>query len=340
MSVLQELYLGVEVGATKQQLALADAGGRPLCMVSEKVPLPNGAADVRDWLAVQIPRLIAREGEFRGRVCALGAGFGGVLESSTGRIRISVQVPGWQDFPLRDWLEQSFGLPSLVANDTVAGGYAELCRGAGVAARHFFYSNIGSGIGGALFLDRTPYDGLGSGAAYLGHTCVPDWTAEAPGVEAKLENLCSGWSIERRLRTPGYVPSESSLWIACQSEFASLTCAMLGKAARRGDSFALAEIERIARSYAVALSNLITLVSPDVVAIGGGVANLGEVLLDPIRRFTDERVFISAQGAYRIVACTFMDAAVPIGAALLARRLHHAAPATGVIGMEDPKFPQ
>ena len=92
-----------------------------------------------------------------------------------------------------------------MANDTVAGGYAELCRGAGVDARHFFYSNIGSGIGGALFLDRVPYDGLGMGAAYLGHTYVPDWTAEAPGRENKLENLCSGWSIERRLRTPGYV---------------------------------------------------------------------------------------------------------------------------------------
>ena len=241
------------------------------------------------------------------------------MESGTGRVCISVQVPGWQDFPLADWLHESFGLPALVANDTVAGGYAELCRGAGVDARHFFYSNIGSGIGGALFLDRVPYDGLGMGAAYLGHTYVPDWTAESPGIEAKLENLCSGWSIERRLRTPGYLPDDSALMAICRGDVASLTCAMLGEAALGGDAFAVAEIERIARSYATALSNLITLVSPDVVAIGGGVANLGELLLDPIRRFTHQRVFISAQGAYRIVACQFMDAAVPIGAALLAR---------------------
>ena len=97
---------------------------------------------------------------------------------------------------------------------------------------------------------------------------------------------------------------------------------MLGEAARRGDAFAAAEIDRIARSYAIALSNLLTLVSPDVVAIGGGVANLGDVLLDPIRRYTDERVFISVRGAYRIVPCAFMDAAVPVGAALLARDRH------------------
>jgi glucokinase len=314
-----ELYLGVEIGATKQQVALSDAAGDLLCTISEKVPLPNGATDVQDWLLRTVPRLIEREAEFGGKVQAIGAGFGGVLESRTGRIRLSVQVPGWQEFPLRDWLEQSFHLPAVVANDTVAGGYAELCRGSGAAARHLFYSNIGSGIGGALFLNRVPYDGLGLGGAYLGHTYVPDWTVAAAGRENKLENLCSGWSIERRLRAPGYVPPESELKALCAGQVTALTCAMLGEAAGRGDAFAMAEIDRIARSYAIALSNLITLVSPDVVAIGGGVANLGDILLDPIRRHTDERVFVSVRGAYRIVPCVFMDAAVPVGAALLAR---------------------
>jgi glucokinase len=319
MTASAKLYLGVEIGATKQQVALSDAAGDLLCTISEKVPLPNGATDVRDWLLRKVPLLIGREAEFRGKVQAIGAGFGGVLESRTGRIRISVQVPGWQEFPLKDWLERAFHLPAAVANDTVAGGYAELCRGSGADARHFFYSNIGSGIGGALFLDRVPYDGLGMGSAYLGHTYVPDWTSDAAGRENKLENLCSGWSIERRLRTPGYVSPGSELLAMCVGQVSALTCAMLGEAASRGDAFATAEIDRIARSYAIALSNLLTLVSPDVVAIGGGVANLGEILLDPIRRHTDERVFVSVHGAYRIVPCAFRDAAVPVGAALLAR---------------------
>ncbi|MGA2436272.1 MAG: hypothetical protein ABSF26_20685 [Thermoguttaceae bacterium] len=81
MSTPQELYLGIEIGATKQQLALADADGEPLGMVSGKFPLPNGAANIRGWLLAEIPRLIARQGEFGGGACAIGAGFGGVLES-------------------------------------------------------------------------------------------------------------------------------------------------------------------------------------------------------------------------------------------------------------------
>ena len=99
MTASNDLYLGVEIGATNNSSRCTDAGGELLCMVSEKVPLPNGATDVRAWLLKQIPPLIGREAEFGGKVGALGAGFGGVLESCTGRIRISVQVPGWQDFP-------------------------------------------------------------------------------------------------------------------------------------------------------------------------------------------------------------------------------------------------
>jgi glucokinase len=86
-------------------------------------------------------------------------------------------------------------------------------------------------------------------------------------------------------------PSRGS-W-RCAGDVSSLTCAILDETVRRGDAFATTEIDRIARSSVIALSNLLTLVSPDTVAIGGGVANLGDLLLDPIRRFTEKPVFIS-----------------------------------------------
>lgn len=95
---------------------------------------------------------------------------------------------------------------------------------------------------------------------------------------------------------------------------------MLGKAAREGDPFARAEIERTADSLATGLSNVITLLSPECVAIGGGVAHMGDVLLDPVRRFVAERVFISAQNRYRIVQCAFGDQVVLVGSLLYAAR--------------------
>lgn len=308
-----KLYGAVEIGGTKQQLAIVDDQGKILELVCGKFPLPNGAIDVLNWIEANFPALLAKY-----EVTSLGVGYGGILESSTGRVLLSVQVPGWQDFMLRDWFEEKFGLPTSVINDTVCGGYAEYCLGSGRGYRSFYYTNIGTGIGGAMFLDGKTYDGVGYGGVYMGNTYVGD-PLSPPGTVCKLENFCSGVAIERRLRTPGRVPKSSMLWELCGGETKKLSCYDLKKAADAGDAFALSEIELFASVYGVTLANFITLFSPQRVAIGGGVANMGEVLMEPIRRATDKYVFESAQGRYDIVQCELLDENVLVGAALYAR---------------------
>ena len=91
-------------------------------------------------------------------------------------------------------------------------------------------------------------------------------------------------------------------------------------AAKEGDAFALAEIDRIARGYSVGLANVITLIHPQIVSIGGGIANMGEMMLDPVRKYTDEKVFISAKGKYKIVKCALGNDVVPVGAVIYAAK--------------------
>jgi len=302
-----KLFGAVEIGGTKQQLAVIDENGAIVEHICGKFPLPNGAIDVLNWIEANFPGLLARH-----EVEAIGVGYGGILESSTGRVLLSVQVPGWQDFMLKDWFEQKFGIPTVVVNDTVCGGYAEYRLGSGRGYRSFYYTNIGTGIGGAMFFDGRTYDGVGYGGVYMGNTYVHDPLA-APGTVCKLENFCSGVAIEKRLRAPGRVPEDSMLFGTARS------CYDLKLAADAQDAFALSELELFASVYGVTLANFITLFSPERVAIGGGVANLGEVLMEPIRRHTDKYVFESAKGRYDIVQCELMDENVLIGAALYAR---------------------
>ena len=316
---MEDLFIGVEIGATKQQLALGDGDGNLKRVWSDKIPLPNGASDVLDYIVSKVPEAMRRAAELGGAVRAFGIGFGGVLESATGQLLASVQVPGWMDFALKDWFQEKYNLPARVVNDTVCGGYGELLAGTGIGSRVFFYSNIGTGIGGSLFIGGRNYDGLGRGAAYIGHTYIPDWMSSEPGRRQKTENLCSGPAIERRLRSAGYVPGNSRMMELCRGDIERLSCAALGEAARQGDTFALAEIDRVARSYSIALSNLVTLCSPDRVAIGGGVANLGDLLIRPIGKYTNELVFISATDTFEVVQCRHMDNAVLVGAVLYAR---------------------
>lgn len=309
---MRKVYIGVEIGATKQQIALVDERQQVLDAIIGKILLPRGARDILDWIGETLPRMLADT-----TVQGIGVGFGGVVYNPPGHTLHSMQVEGWDDFPLRDWVEETFSLPCEVYNDTYCGGYRELLLGAGRDAERFIYSNIGSGIGGAFFPNRLPLQGNGYGSAYLGQTYIPDRASREPGAFRKVEEACSGLAIEARLRSPGYVPADSSLYALAKDDPAGLTCRQLGEAARQGDAFATAEILSVAEDYSIGLANLVTLLSPDVVAIGGGVAHLGEQLLQPMRRCTDALVFLSAKGRFVIRSCELTDSAVAVGAALM-----------------------
>ena len=316
---MEQRFLGVEIGGTKQQIAVCDAQGRALELIGENVPHANGAQDILCWLEAKVGEVLARHPQ----VGRIGVGFGGPLETATGRVLISVQVPGWKDFELKTWFEDRFSMPTVVVNDTVAGGYAELKLGSGRDSRIFFYTNLGTGIGGSLFADGKTWDGIGFGAAYLGNTYAADWESTEPGAIARIETLCSGTAIERRLRTKGYVPRDSALMRLCGGETEKLSCRMLGQAAESGDAFALAELDRVGRTFGTGIANAVSMIGMDTVSIGGGLANLGELLIAPMRKYADQTVFISGRERFRIVQCELLDQNVPVGAALYARDGFH-----------------
>lgn len=312
---MNSYILGVEIGGTKLQLAIGDFSGKLLYVRQGKVDLKNGVDGILNWFKTNVPSVIARADDFGGDVCGIGVGFGGPIETATGKVLVSVQVKGWDKFRIKDWFTKNFRLPVIVANDSNAACWGEYCLGCGRGTKHFCYMNIGSGIGGGMVINGKLYDGQGYGAGEIGQTYVPDWTADGAGAPQRLELLCSGWSIEQRLNKEGYVPGSSKILGLGDGE--KMTCAMLGQAAALGDGFALGEINRIADSISIALSNVLSLFSPECVAIGGGVSNLGEVLLQPIRERTRKYIFISSEGRYRIEKCLLGDPIVLAGAILL-----------------------
>jgi glucokinase len=250
---------------------------------------------------------------------AIGCGFGGPYNSKEERVLESIQITGWSNFPLREWLQEHLKTPAFVANDSNAAAWGEYQKGAGKGSRHFFYTNLGSGVGGGFVFNGRLFDGQGYGAGEFGHTFVPDWTSEIPGSGIEIEKLCSGWAIEGRLNTPGYLPATSRLEQMRTESGRKLTPRQLGKAARLGDAFALEEIDRIADSMGCGLANMLSLTGVEKIAIGGGVSNLGEILIEPIRRQTQKYAFVSSQGHYTISRCELGDSVVLVGAILLAK---------------------
>jgi glucokinase len=317
---LNPVYIGVEIGGTKLQLAPGTPSGEIGAVLQGRVAAEDGAAGILGWLKANLPRVLEQAERSGRRPAAIGCGFGGPIDSSSGRILKSNQIRGWDDFALKEWLEKEFGLPAVVANDSNAAAWGEYRRGSGRGTRHFFYTNIGSGIGGGLIIDGALYDGQGFGAGELGHTWVPDWTAPGPGATEKLENLCSGWAIEKRLRSTPDIPTSSLLREYCAGDTGRIDCRMLARAAGAGDPYALKELNQIGRTFGLALANVLCLFSPQRIAIGGGVSHMGELLFEPIRRSVREHEFVGNAGRYEIVPCELCDEIVLAGAVLLAQK--------------------
>lgn len=309
---MSKLFLSIEIGGTKQQIALGDGNGRIIDAKQVKLTYTRGAEDILDWLKDNIDSYIHKN-----RIQAIGVGFGGPLENKTGRVLCSLQVPGWKNYKLKDWFENEFHIPTVVINDTVAGGYAEWIS-YGRKSKHFFYTNIGTGIGGVLYIDGKEYDGIGYGAAYLGNSYVPDWTATQPGAFTKLELLCSGKSIEKRLNKSGYIPQGSILL----KEAGNVTCKHLAQGVLAQDSFCMEELDKVANTFSIGLCNVLALLAPDTIVIGGGVANMGDILLDRIRRQVAEHTFIINQNNYQILESRLKDHAVTVGALQIAVNMY------------------
>ncbi len=314
-----DYILGVEIGGTKLQLALGTPDGEILDIRKGRVDVSEGGDGIRRWLTNNIPVFLS-EGKARfGHVSAIGCGFGGPLNHREGRVLQSIQIEGWKNFPIRDWFTETFSRPTTVDNDSNAAAWGEYCRGFGRGCKHFFYTNIGSGVGGGFVFNSQLYDGQGFGAGEFGHTYVPDWTSTIPGKSIKVEQACSGWAIESRLRTPGYVPKSSILYEKSSGELTDVRVHDLAQCAKQNDAFALHEIDRVAYSMGLGLANVLCLTNVERIAIGGGVAKLGNLLIEPIRKYVQEFAFVSSQGRYEISQCELGDNIVLVGAILIAQ---------------------
>ena len=166
------MYLGIEIGGTKLQLAIGPGDGSPMvdCRRAE-IYRDEGAGGILRQI-----EHIGRELIDRHRPTAIGIGFGGPVDAEAGRTIVSHQVEGWTDFGLADWCLETFGLPAALSNDADAAGLAEALFGAGAGHRVVFYITVGSGIGGDLVIDGRVYSGGQGIASEIGQFAGLVWT--------------------------------------------------------------------------------------------------------------------------------------------------------------------
>lgn len=310
------MYLGIEIGGTKLQLGVGDGhGGELAALVRRDVDRHAGAEGILAEIARSAPALVREHAIER-----VGFGFGGPVNSKTGTATKSHQVAGWDNFPLAQWCQKNLGKSAIIGNDCDAAALAEAKYGAGRGAGIVFYVTVGTGIGGGLVIDGKLHGAGRPAVAEIGHL---RFDPEKP--ETTVESIASGPGIARA----GWIAmgGESQIDAPPAKKWAGnadqMTAQCVAQAAAAGDVLAGAAIGLACEKLGWAIAQVITLIAPEVIVVGGGVSLMGEDLFfRPLRSQVRKYVFPPLLDSYRIVPAGLGELAVVCGAIALAASQH------------------
>lgn len=271
------------MGGTKLAIAVGEAGGRILARRRRPTEPCGRPGDDLERILADARALLSEAGLVPSDLAAVGVSLPGPLDPVAGVIHHPPNLPGWKEVDVRTPLVRAFGCPVHLENDANAAALAEWRFGAGRGFRHLVYLTMSTGVGAGLVLDGRLYRGAGCQAGELGHAPV-EWEGEscACGQRGCLEAYVGGAAWTRRLRR---VTPATSRVAALAGGVAHALPEHVEAAAREGDAFARAEIERFVGYLARGIVQTVYALAPEVVVLGTIPTALGEELcFSPLRR--------------------------------------------------------
>ena len=305
--------IGLDIGGTKIAGGVVDESGEVLTELVERTPEESDAAAVAPILLDLVARLRAEHDD----VAAIGVGAAGLVEWPAGRM-IWAPNNAYQDWPVREQLEAATGLPVIVDNDANVAALAEARLGER-RNRDLVLITVGTGIGGGLVLGGQIYRGPTGRGAELGHIILnPDGPECGCGNHGCFEAYASGSALTRMGREAAADDPEG-LIARLGAEQGEVTGQTVTAAAQQGDAVARGLFERLGRWLGVGIASLANIFELEVVAVGGGLVEAGDLLLEPARRAAKEFAYApTARLTAPIVPATSGSDAGMVGAALLA----------------------
>ncbi|MFW6068356.1 MAG: ROK family protein [Chloroflexota bacterium] len=269
------LLLALDFGGTKLSAALLDDGQSTWRDLRRTFSPPDADAayDVRTMIEMARDLLQSQ------RPAAIGVSFGGPVDFERGVVRLSHHVPGWEDTPLAQQLQDAFDAPVSVDNDANVAALGEQRFGAGRGLQHLLYVTVSTGVGGGWILNGRPWRGAQGMAGEIGHTVVdPRGPRCLCGSRGCVERLASGpymvQDARRRLQEDG--GQGTVLRRLTDGDLKKITGELLSEAAAEGDSLAQSLLDRSGWALGTGIGNAANLVNPQRAVLGGGVTKAGE----------------------------------------------------------------
>ena len=315
----EPLALGIDLGGTKILTAVVNSQGKMLSRDHSITPATKGHEAVIKSILESAGHALGQAGITTSALSAIGVGAPGLSNPETGILFTSPHLPKLKDVPLRDIIEKELGKKAFLINDANAAALGELYFGAGRGTRHFIYVTISTGIGGGIVIDGKIYTGALGTAGEVGHMTIND---KGPlcncGNRGCWETLASGtalaWETKERIKDGG----KTSILDYVGGDVEKVTAEVIHQAAQEGDALARELISQTGYYIGVGLANLINIFNPELIVIGGGLSNIGDMLLEPAFKEAKARAFKQPYGAVHFAQAELGRNSGVLGAAAFA----------------------
>jgi glucokinase len=278
--------LGFDIGGTKTMVGVAEESGKVLAMQRFETKGNLGPEQALSRMKEAARRVINEAGVTPD---VIGIGCGGPLDRKSGTLYTVPNLPGWEGICLTREFGDEFGVPAFLENDANAAAMGEHLFGAGKGVDDFVFLIVGTGIGGGIIANGRIYRGFGDNAGEIGHhKIIPEGPLCPCGDRGCLEALASGTSIARIAREQLDQKPETLLWQWISSP-EEVTAELVARAAGQGDSFASSIWQECMYHLGIGVANVVNILNPRLVILGGGVTKAGELLFEPVRRIVRER---------------------------------------------------
>jgi len=309
--------IGIDVGGTNIKIALVDENGKIIYSNSVPTYAKMGYEYTVNNIKQSIRDLMKETNTNEKSIEGIGFDFPGQVDYKTGVVKLAPNIPGWVNVPIASMIEEEFNIPTKIDNDVRCAALGELKFGAGQGCENFVCITVGTGIGSGLVINGKLVRGASNAAGEIGHIKLEMNNGPLCGCGdyGCLEAYASGPAIVAMAQE--YLKGGKSAKFAEMASDGEITPYIVAKAAEAGDAVAKQIFEIMGKRIGMGLTSVVNLLNPEKIIVGGGVAECGDLLLEPIRRTIKNRAMVVAGEAVKIVPAMLGNSAGVIGASML-----------------------
>lgn len=315
------MYIGIDIGGTNLVAALTERSGQILSKSTRLVD--------RSWsaekLCVQIAHLAKQVAEFGGaaleEIEAVGVGLPGLVDNETGVVIRTPNMP-FRDTPFRELFQKEWNVPVYLGNDANCAAVGEYYAGAAKDCSSVLMITLGTGIGGGFIVNGKLFTGFANSAMEVGHMIIhPFGNLCGCGNRGCWEQYGSASALISITQTEMGHAGSGPMWDLCGGDLNKVDGRTAFTAARMGDPTAKYVVSKYLSGLSVGIINLVNILQPEIICLGGGISNEGDdLLLTPLRQLVNQGVFDKKTGVRLEKASLGNDAGI-IGAAMLCNTL-------------------